>query len=77
MRISLYEAVIERLIRVTGILVILFLASIFLFLLREGGATFFEVPIRDLLRTRCWQEWWSPWFSRRVLIAGSQNILCS
>jgi len=43
---------IERLIRVTGVLVILFLALIFLFLLREGGATFFEVPLGDLLQTR-------------------------
>ena len=52
MRNSLYETLIERFIRVTGILVILFLALIFLFLLREGGATFFEVPVGDLLQTR-------------------------
>jgi len=51
-RTSLSEYLIERLIRVTGVSVILFLALIFLFLLREGGATFFEVPLRDLLRTR-------------------------
>ncbi len=49
---TLSEYLIERLIRVTGVSVILFLALIFLFLLREGGATFFEVPLRDLLRTR-------------------------
>ncbi len=49
---SLAEYLIERLIRVTGVLVILFLALIFFFLLREGGVTFFEVPPRDLLRTR-------------------------
>ncbi|MEA3342049.1 MAG: phosphate ABC transporter permease subunit PstC [Chloroflexota bacterium] len=49
---SLSEYLIERLIRVTGVLVILFLALIFLFLLREGGTTFFEVTLRDLLRTR-------------------------
>ena len=49
---TLTEYLIERLIRGTGILVILFLALIFLFLLREGGATFFEVPPGDLLRTR-------------------------
>jgi phosphate transport system permease protein len=51
-RTSLSEYLIERLIRVTGVSVILFLALIFLFLLREGSATFFEVPLRDLLRTR-------------------------
>ncbi len=51
-RTSLSEYLIERLICVTGVSVILFLALIFLFLLREGGATFFEVPLRDLLRTR-------------------------
>ncbi|MCK4449529.1 MAG: phosphate ABC transporter permease subunit PstC [Anaerolineae bacterium] len=50
--ISLSEYLVERFIRVTGVSVILFLALIFLFLLREGGATFFEVPLRDLLRTR-------------------------
>ncbi|MBE9471502.1 MAG: phosphate ABC transporter permease subunit PstC [Chloroflexi bacterium] len=49
---TLSEYLIERFIRVTGVSVILFLALIFLFLLREGGATFFEVPLRDLLRTR-------------------------
>ena len=46
------EYIIERLIRVTGILVIVFLALIFLFLLREGGTTFLEVPLSDLLRVR-------------------------
>lgn len=51
-RTSLSEYLVERFIRVTGVSVILFLALIFLFLLREGGATFFEVPLRDLLRTR-------------------------
>ncbi|MDY6877019.1 MAG: phosphate ABC transporter permease subunit PstC [Chloroflexota bacterium] len=49
---SLSEYLVERFIRVTGISVILFLALIFLFLLREGGVTFSEVPLRDLLRTR-------------------------
>ncbi len=49
---TLSEYLIERFIRVTGVSVILFLALIFLFLLREGSATFFEVPLRDLLRTR-------------------------
>jgi phosphate transport system permease protein len=46
------EYVIERLIRVTGILVIVFLALIFLFLLREGGTTFLQVPLGDLAQVR-------------------------
>jgi len=46
------ERVIEWLIRATGILVIVFLALIFLFLLREGGATLFEVPLEDLFQKR-------------------------
>ncbi len=49
------ETLVEGLIRGTGILVILFLALISLFLLREASATFFEVPVRDLFQTR-----WSP-----------------
>jgi phosphate transport system permease protein len=46
------EYVIERLIRVTGILVIFFLALIFLFLVREGSAAFIEVPPGDLFQAR-------------------------
>jgi phosphate transport system permease protein len=46
------EYVIERLIQVTGILVIAFLALIFLFLLREGGTTFLKVPLSDLTKVR-------------------------
>ncbi len=71
-RTTLSEYLIERLIRVTGVLVILFLALIFLFLLREGGATFFEVPLRDLLRTR-----WYPneeYFGLLPLVLGSLMI---
>ena len=67
--ISLSEYLVERFIRVTGVSVILFLALIFLFLLREGGATFFEVPLRDLLRTR-----WYPnegYFGLLPLVMGS------
>ena len=66
---SLSEYLIERLIRVTGVSVILFLALIFVFLLREGGATFFEVPLRDLLQTR-----WYPnegYFGLLPLVLGS------
>jgi len=66
---TLFEYLIERLIRVTGVLVILFLALIFLFLLREGGATFLKVPLRDLLQTR-----WYPnegYFGLLPLVLGS------
>ena len=68
-QMTLSEYLIERLIRVTGISVILFLALIFLFLLREGGATFLEAPLRDLLRTR-----WYPnegYFGLLPLVLGS------
>jgi phosphate transport system permease protein len=71
-RKTLSETLIERLIRATGILVILFLALIFLFLLREGGATFFEVPLGDLLRTR-----WYPgeeYFGLLPLVLGSLMV---
>jgi phosphate transport system permease protein len=66
------EYLIERLIRVTGILVILFLALIFLFLVREGSATFVEVPLGDMLRTR-----WYPneeHFGLLPLILGSLSV---
>ena len=66
---SLSEYLIERLIRVTGVSVILFLALIFMFLLREGGATFLEAPLRDLLQTR-----WYPnegYFGLLPLVLGS------
>lgn len=66
---KLAEYLVERLIRATGILVMLFLALIFLFLLREGGATFFEVPLGDLFRTR-----WYPneaYFGLLPLVLGS------
>jgi len=68
-RTSLSEYLIERLIRVTGVSVILFLALIFVFLLREGGATFLQVPLRDLLQAR-----WYPnegYFGLLPLILGS------
>jgi phosphate transport system permease protein len=66
---TIAEYLIERLIRVTGILVILFLALILMFLLREGGATFFEVPLRNLLQAR-----WYPnegYFGFLPLVLGS------
>lgn len=66
---SLSEYLIERLVRVTGVSVILFLALIFVFLLREGGATFLQVPLRDLLQAR-----WYPnegYFGLLPLVLGS------
>lgn len=69
---SLRESAIEWMIRVTGMLVIVFLALIFLFLLQEGGAAFFEVPVDDLLRTR-----WYPnegYFGLLPLILGSLMV---
>ena len=52
MKESLPERVIELAIRLTGTLVIVFLALIFVFLLLEGGATFGEVDLEELARTR-------------------------
>jgi phosphate transport system permease protein len=63
------EYLVERLIRATGVLVIIFLVLIFLFLVREGGATLFEVPLRDLVQTR-----WYPneeYFGVPPLVLGS------
>ncbi|HEC35418.1 MAG TPA: phosphate ABC transporter permease subunit PstC [Anaerolineae bacterium] len=63
------EYLVERLIQATGILVIFFLLLIFLFLIREGGAAFFEVPLGDLLQTR-----WYPneeYFGLLPLVLGS------
>jgi len=68
-RLAIIEYVVERLIQATGILVILFLALIFIFLVREGGATFLEVPLGDMLRTR-----WYPneaYFGLVPLVLGS------
>jgi len=50
----------------------LFLALIFLFLLREGGAAFFEVPLGDLFRAR-----WYPnekYFGLLPLVLGSLMV---
>jgi phosphate transport system permease protein len=51
-RTNFSEYLVERLIRVTGVLVIVFLALIFLFLVREGSATFVDVPLGDMIQTR-------------------------
>ncbi len=68
-RTTFPEYFVERFIRVTGVLVIVFLALIFLFLVREGSATFLEVPLRDLFQTR-----WYPneaYFGLLPLVLGS------
>ena len=51
------EFTIEAVIRVLGFSTIGFVLLIFLFLLREGGQTFFEVPLANLFGTR-----WYPTF---------------
>jgi phosphate transport system permease protein len=66
---SLPERLIELAIRLTGMLVIVFLALIFVFLLLEGGATFGEVDLEELVQTR-----WYPtegYFGLLPLILGS------
>jgi phosphate transport system permease protein len=68
-RTAFSEYFVERFIRVTGVLVIVFLTLIFLFLVREGSATFLEVELRDLFRTR-----WYPneaYFGLLPLVLGS------
>ncbi len=69
MKQSLPERLIELAIRLTGMLVIVFLALIFVFLLLEGGATFGEVDLEELVQTR-----WYPtegYFGLLPLILGS------
>ncbi len=56
-RFNLAEFTIETLIRVIGFSSIGFVVLIFLFLLREGVPTFFEVPLNNLFGTR-----WYPTF---------------
>ena len=69
MKESLPERLIELAIRLTGTLVIVFLALIFVFLLLEGGATFGEVELKELVQTR-----WYPtegYYGLLPLILGS------
>jgi hypothetical protein len=66
---SLTELVIENLILLTGVSVIVIVTLIFLFLLREGAATFLDIPLRQLFGNR-----WYPIedkFGLWPLIAGS------
>lgn len=46
------ELIIENLIRAAGISAILIIALIFFFLLREGSAAFFEIPLGQLFGSR-------------------------
>jgi phosphate transport system permease protein len=63
------ESLITGLIKMSGYSAILFMALIFVFLLREGAPAVLEIPIRDLLATR-----WYPiedYFGLLPLIGGS------
>jgi phosphate transport system permease protein len=63
------EFIITRLIKAAGYSAILFVALIFLFLLREGAPAVVEIPLKDLIGTR-----WYPiedFFGLLPLIGGS------
>jgi phosphate transport system permease protein len=49
---SVSELVIEGLIRMAGISAVIIVTLIFLFLLREGSATFLDIPLRQLMGSR-------------------------
>lgn len=66
---TLAETIITALVKTAGYSAILFMALIFVFLLREGAPAVVEIPIRDLLATR-----WYPiedYFGLLPLIGGS------
>jgi phosphate transport system permease protein len=66
---NLAETIITALVKTAGYSAILFMALIFVFLLREGAPAVVEIPIRDLLATR-----WYPiedYFGLLPLIGGS------
>jgi phosphate transport system permease protein len=66
---TLGEFIIERAIRVTGVSAIVFVALIFLFLIREGAPAFAEVALGEMLKSR-----WYPteeYFGLVPLVAGS------
>jgi len=63
------EFIITRVVKASGYSVILFVALIFIFLLREGLPTLLDVPLKDLLSTR-----WYPienYFGILPLLTGS------
>jgi len=49
---SLAEFLIENLIRLSGVSVIIIVTLIFLFLVKEGSATFLDIPLRQLFGSR-------------------------
>ena len=51
-RIRIGEWLIENLIRLAGLSTIVIVALVFLFLLREGGPAFLDIPLRQLFGTR-------------------------
>ncbi len=68
-RLTNTETAISALIKITGYSAILFIALIFIFLLREGAPAILEIPFRDLLGTR-----WYPiegYFGLLPLIGGT------
>jgi phosphate transport system permease protein len=69
------EYIIIRLIKICGYSAIIFVGMIFIFLLREGSPTFFEVPLRTLFSIR-----WYPiedYFGILPLIGGSLIVTIS
>lgn len=63
------EAAVSTLIKITGYSAILFIALIFIFLVREGAPALFEIPLQDLLGSR-----WYPiegYFGLLPLIGGT------
>ncbi len=68
-KVAWSEFVITRLIKTAGYSAILFIGLIFIFLVREGAPTLFEVPLRSLISSR-----WYPieeYFGLLPLIGGS------
>ena len=51
-RLTNTETAVSGLIKITGYSAILFIALIFIFLIREGAPALVEIPVKDLLATR-------------------------
>ena len=64
------EFLLTQLVRLSGYSAILFVILIFLFLLREGIPTLFEVPLKDIFSTR-WYPIEGNYFGILPLITGS------
>lgn len=50
--LSVSELVVENLIRLSGVSIVIVVLLIFIFLLREGSATFLDIPLRQLFGKR-------------------------